>query len=339
MHSESCPHRRLASSVIEEDCFLHEEDLLTVDAAGETLIHTAARWGASLDLISFLLSRLNKPDVTNFRGETFVHLLRPSQTRGFWEVFPRLLADILNRGFNPELVDCEGRCCLTRLINDLETSADPALFKYEVVDTLLTDRFTLLQYFLHCKETGGSVMSNMINTLKNIEGDLRKEGHYAQAGGALYHTRNIESMPSTPRLPPKSVRELTEAEAENPNQFDVDGKTSLMALVCELSTSPPTANRNKGIMRLEAILSSTPNLRLQDRDGNTVLHQAIAQASPAVVRTLVKYGADPRLRNLTGQSGLEMAEELLAKERRFSLAFAHRLMVLVALKRAHRRSK
>jgi hypothetical protein len=325
-HSSSCPHKRLAESIITNQCLIFEEDLLTVDAAGETLLHTAARWAAPLGLIAFLLTRIN-PGVQNLRGETFMHVIRSTHLFTFWERLPELLGDLLGREFRFHVLDCRGQTFLTRLFKDLEESLDSSIDRYYILDEMLNEEnLYLLRDILRVEEASGTVAENLTTLLQKVEVGLRADGHHAQAGGARYHIHRLEAASST-NSPTFMIFE--------PCAFNAKGQTSVMAAISALARdSSPKAFAS--LRTALAAQTGSGNLRLKDSNGDTALHQALRLGLPAsVVRLLLKHGADPMAPNMAGQTAYELAQDAVrgGKESWISKGFARKFGVSVAVKK------
>lgn len=59
---------------------------------------------------------------------------------------------------------------------------------------------------------------------------------------------------------------------------------------------------------VEILAACEQNLNAQDKDGNTLLHYAIKQYAPQVVRVLIQHGADPTVRNKQKQTPADVSE-------------------------------
>jgi ankyrin repeat protein len=75
-----CVHRRLKDALRSRGrtaLTILPREAETVDRLGNTLLHTAADWGASLELLHSLIEQGAKPHTMNRSRETFLHLYRP----------------------------------------------------------------------------------------------------------------------------------------------------------------------------------------------------------------------------------------------------------------------
>src|SRR6202012_222554 len=95
-YTDDCMHRRLVRTIKNQggEFALTGDDLNDVDEAGQTVLHLAARWGASWELLDFLISRVDNISAINCLGETFMHVLQQTQLTNFWPRFHPLLQAI-----------------------------------------------------------------------------------------------------------------------------------------------------------------------------------------------------------------------------------------------------
>src|SRR5262249_26164301 len=92
------------------------------------------------------------------------------------------------------------------------------------------------------------------------------------------------------------------------NRYDATGRTPLMQIVA--SAKAGELAHAAAARRIETLLRAGADPRLQGSPGNTALHQAILAGQAAVVRALLRGGADAATRNLEGRSAARMAEEV-----------------------------
>jgi len=96
----------------------------------------------------------------------------------------------------------------------------------------------------------------------------------------------------------------------DPNEYNADGKTCLMALI-EQVRSVETASELPMVL-----LCQGATLSLLDREGNTALHYAVRNRLPDVVKQLILAGVDVHARNVHNETAPEMAVEQLARSAR-----------------------
>jgi ankyrin repeat protein len=100
------------------------------------------------------------------------------------------------------------------------------------------------------------------------------------------------------------------ARGADVNAYDNAAKTPLMSFAEELRTCDDmTPEQGKqDLIFLDVLLHAA--LDLQDKDGNTALMCAAADGNLAEVRSLLKAGANPDLRNRAGKTAYDQAVEL-----------------------------
>ena len=70
----------------------------------------------------------------------------------------------------------------------------------------------------------------------------------------------------------------------------------------------------------QLLITLGANLSLTDRNRNTALHRAVLARNPIAVSLLLKHGANPNLKNIAGDTPIEMSVKFHAK-------FIHSLFV------------
>lgn len=91
----------------------------------------------------------------------------------------------------------------------------------------------------------------------------------------------------------------------NPNHYDLQGNTPLMAFAAEL---PEDDDYKMGPNILNLLVSKGANVDARNRAGETALHVAIRCGRKLAVKTLVKLNANVHVRDGDGRSLLEVAD-------------------------------
>jgi ankyrin repeat protein len=355
-YTDDCMHRRLVRTIKKQggEFALTGDDLNDADEAGQTVLHLAARWGASWELLEFLITRVDDISAINCRGETFMHVLQPTQLSNFWPRFHPLLQAISARDFRLDTLDCNGQTFFTRLVDQLDRSDHSLVEKYYILEKLLEREEQLLLVLLPISEAGGRVASNFVRIFTALEASLRAKRMHTQAGGARHHILRLQayaaSLPTPPGSPPAESTPSLTSGGSSPassvgaysfgtyasstgssrigltppipdpapapgevNRYDATGRTPLMHAVAGAVEGGDAASgsvHSSSVRRIETLLRAGADPRLQDRKGNTALHQAVLAGQAGVVRALLRGGADPNTRNLEGRSAARMAEEV-----------------------------
>jgi ankyrin repeat protein len=330
-YSEDCMHRRLVRTIKKQggEFALTGEDLNDVDEAGQTVLHLAARWGASWELLEFLITRVDDISAINCRGETFMHVLQPKQLPNFWPRFHPLLQSITARDFRLDALDCNGQTFFTRLVVQLDQSDHTLLEKYYILEKLLEREEQLLLVLLPISERGGRVATNFVRIFTTLEASLRAKRMHTQAGGARHHILRLQayaaSLPTPPTTPPADSASNASSPTSSVSAYSV-GTYSSSSTAIPLSSS---ASSRGGLTppSMQQTPDPTPapaELNRYDAMGRTPLMLAVAgavdSASPAGpggdgvsapaarrIEQLLRAGADPRLQDHRGNTALHQA--------------------------------
>ncbi|XP_027202574.2 palmitoyltransferase ZDHHC17-like [Dermatophagoides pteronyssinus] len=100
------------------------------------------------------------------------------------------------------------------------------------------------------------------------------------------------------------------AKGQDIDAPDTNGMTPLMW----------SSFRNNSIDPTQLLITLGANLSLTDRNRNTALHRAVLARNPIAVSLLLKHGANPNLKNIAGDTPIEMSVKFHAK-------FIHSLFV------------
>jgi hypothetical protein len=116
--TSNCFHRKIAEAITTNcDIFdIGHEECAAVDHLGETILHAAARWGASLNIFERLLRLHTDTQRANLRGETFMHLLDHDWLNSWYTEFIQLIECVHNADFNFDIRSATGRKFLTSLL-------------------------------------------------------------------------------------------------------------------------------------------------------------------------------------------------------------------------------
>jgi ankyrin repeat protein len=130
-----------------------------------------------------------------------------------------------------------------------------------------------------------------------------------------------------------AIRRLLQ-EGEDPNVKDADGRTALMhaaiggnaELIAVLlqNGADPDAQDGNGFAAIhfaaqdfrldaaEALLQAGANVDVRDKYGNTSLWRAVfnSRGRGEMIRLLLKHGASPSVKNLSGRSPMDLAQTI-----------------------------
>ncbi|KAJ3473523.1 hypothetical protein NLG97_g10261 [Lecanicillium saksenae] len=117
------------------------------------------------------------------------------------------------------------------------------------------------------------------------------------------------------------LRELL-AAGVNPNSYDTNGNTPLMAFAAQL---PEDGDYKTGPEILKLLINSGVNINARNRAGETALQIAVRCGRKLAARTLFAEGANVHARDSKGRSMLEVADEKLmaASELKPPREYAH----------------
>ncbi|KAH9527412.1 Palmitoyltransferase zdhhc13 [Dermatophagoides farinae] len=93
------------------------------------------------------------------------------------------------------------------------------------------------------------------------------------------------------------------AKGQDIDAPDTNGMTALMW----------SSFRNNSIDPTQLLITLGANLSLTDRNRNTALHRAVLARNPIAVSLLLKHGANPNLKNIAGDTPIEMSVKFHAK--------------------------
>ncbi len=271
--SASCRHRVVAESLENLETDMLHGDYDSVDAMGETLLHTAARWGAPLEGIMKLMEHVDVT-VTNKRGETFMHLLRVYKMADFWYEFSNLLHKAMSRGLDVEILDCQGRCFFSRLIEDL-TREDSRQIEglrasefhprdqLNIISNLVTYDTEAVAQLYGVTDKNGAISSFLLGKVQVIRAKL-----------GAYIDDDMERHLINLAYYLRSFKGRKNNIDEDPDRFNAEGQTMKMQMMASLPRHP--ADRDLG--ELEALLGGHQPLN-QPRAGRPAREHCTAPGS------------------------------------------------------------
>ncbi|EXJ71678.1 uncharacterized protein A1O5_05486 [Cladophialophora psammophila CBS 110553] len=324
MQSATCIHRKVAAALqnIEAISHLCKEDFDKVDVFGDGILHIAARYGATFDVLGQLLAQSSTSNRTNIYGESFLHLLDQSWLTDKVDHFHRLLAIAGHQGFRYHSRDRHGRTFLAMFLADdrLCTLTIPQLL--DALEAVLSSDERWLKVALLDPSQGWPRLIDRLKALieRVLQNCVAASDFPIVRRCSAIHCRLLDLENAIPelssgqmslqRLPlsKKSVWQRLQA-GDDPDSYDENGHTWLMRIVQNISASK--ISPQDGAELLKILLRAGADVRKRDPMDQTVLHHAASLGEHTAVNILIEHGADVNARNLLEQKPVNLATDAL----------------------------
>ncbi|KAI9170918.1 Acyl-CoA-binding domain-containing protein [Paramyrothecium foliicola] len=295
------------------------------NTAGQTFLHLLTRsWIGTYEQLLHLVTVLSNQGFDLYArdhyGRNFFHILRQEEIDSshiLQHLQPHLYAK--RDAFNvvPSIGPLSGSANhpnATALSPSFETAPGSYLTPSIIEDT------RLLKYVRYASEH------------PSVEDEEGRNGLHCLAMTSL-SIKKVSDKVSLTTPPPEGQRRRSQGHADNldsseerlglrfetlvglldkgvdPNHYDHQGNTPLMAFVAEL---PEDDDYRTGPRILEALLDRGADIEARNRAGETALHIAVRCGRKLAMRTLVKRNANVYARDAAGRSVLDVADVKMA---------------------------
>ncbi|KAI6755951.1 hypothetical protein HG530_011687 [Fusarium avenaceum] len=297
-YRRDCLHRKVSTAItgleLPEGLGLMTQDVTVTsgkDIFNQTVLHIAARWGASVDLFKLLIPRCNVKllNAKNVAGETFVFALGREWLLTQPESLLEVISEATTHGLDWSLCDAKGRNLFMSLILYLgpglsALSSEELRQRAKGLAVLLQlPRTVLMQYLTAFGPSGCRVGQEVADFLH----------------GKAAHARDYSVM-------------LFALDVARRYQAKTQGNKIIV-----LPKPPPGSHFHEQLNSLsdEAVFSVNTfrsllygaDLGLVDGDGNTALHKAAMMGLSDTVDMLLHLCADVLAPNAAGQTSLAYA--------------------------------
>ncbi|KAI1130253.1 ankyrin [Nemania abortiva] len=270
------------------------------DIWNQSALHLAAEWASDELAIPLLIHFIGErprqsggPDILNIKnidGETFMHVLVRNWRR---LVFPQdsnaasFCAFVIVEGFDRGLRDRSGRTFMACLVDQMRSS----WVHSEVESTL---------------ESFGHMLGILVSTAGLAPDSLdfiHSKGYDSYWMGLQYHQEAYQIMPEAYQHRLELLKDDIGI-----NEYDIYGRTPLMALIKKLEGIVPGGEGEVAVLKeINTCVSHKPDLRLLDRNGDTALHYAVRAKHVQVIVLLLNSGIEIHAQNLQGLSAMDVA--------------------------------
>jgi ankyrin repeat protein len=366
--SRDCFHRRVAAAIQSQGKIFRVKgaDVDAVDTFGDTILHIAARWGASLQIFEQILALGPHTNRTNHRGETFLHHLGHHWIDAWEGALEKLISMVTSTGFSSQLRDCHGKTWLNNLLMKkfdiidehsslIKESSQAYYYHLGKIDSVLASlsNFPKTESILHCLS---DLYSDTDISQKMYDHGLmmpkRNQTTWCIAFGGTAAQDILDLSSISPRVKDSDdlhSRNLRGASYKlsdimtngaDVNSYNRSGETCIMVLLKLASAELGSFQIfRKGIYEklIIQLLEAGADPRKEDEKGNTALHLAASLALPTMVHILLDHGADHNLVNQEQKKPLDLAKTTVysSKKRNFPVAaYVRSMRTIIQLSQA-----
>ncbi|KAK3681129.1 hypothetical protein B0T22DRAFT_531406 [Podospora appendiculata] len=324
-----CVHERLSRAIDDQrtegpafrDFWVTETEVNAADRFGNTLLHVAARWGARVSILILLLRYTHDVQMTNHRGETFLHLYDPPPSPRLRPAsFLNLVRCLRSRGFDFCQRDVDKQTFLHCLVARRN-------FPVEILHCVFREVARGTARFLVASKSGREerlwhcVRKNLVQQSPKLHRVFGDEVEFSRSSSRDATTPASEvpswaqgchrrTVPAADR-DSESVGSGEELDASSGQRVK---RTALMELLRKVATGRDSSDRDLEA-RMESIVGAktpTPELTAlldaRDAEGNTALHYAGEFGIVAAVRFLCVNGAQVSVFNNCGNTALQLVK-------------------------------
>ncbi|KAK3334100.1 hypothetical protein B0T19DRAFT_353081 [Cercophora scortea] len=333
-----CVHERLSRAIDDQrtegpafrDFWVTENEVNAADRFGNTLLHVAARWGARVSILILLLRYTHDIQMTNHRGETFLHLYDPpSSPRLRPASFLNLVRCLRSRGFDFCQRDVDKQTFLHCLVAKKN-------FPVEILHCVFREVARGTARFLVASKSGREerlwhcVRKNLVQQSPKLHRVFGDEVEFVRRylpefcesrSSSRDATTPASEVPSWARgchQRTPAGRDYSESvgsgEVLDASSGQRVKRTALMELLRKVASGRDSSDRDLEA-RMEAIVGAktpTPELTAlldaRDAEGNTALHYAGEFGIVAAVRFLCVNGAQVSVFNNCGNTALQLVK-------------------------------
>ncbi|MDX1961415.1 MAG: ankyrin repeat domain-containing protein [Leptospiraceae bacterium] len=286
----------------------------------ETDLHYAVK-SRKIEAVQSVLSRTKKSDIDlkNFEGNTALHYAFSTNEYDIMKLLIESGADINIR-------TKEGQAVWEMLYLDLEKENEINLKKEEILKLLIEKKAeinskdkegkTLLHKAFH--HSNFRIAEILINNGIELNEKEREHPPILEIPWGKYDEELVWNKKDW-----KRVLKLFIDKGGNINATDHRNQTALYSACL---------SRNLNAVKFLLANGAKPSLKIGDELGNTVLHRTIIglgyEDSVELVKILLQYGANPKSKNLNGETPLDLAKEIY-EERHFDKQEKERARIIM----------
>lgn len=300
-------------------------NVLATDKGGETPIHWAARYG-TLEPLATVLKNVKRScdlDLRNENGDTALHLAIINKSVAKVAMLLEKGADVLTTNTSKETsIHCAARCSTSEILHKLLSYVkNPSAFdlrdKYN--DTALHLAISEVCPFKVkiLLESGANVLTTGLNDMTSIHLAARDSESEILAM-LLEHAKQPSDLDLRDMYGHTALHIVISTKYPSKVRMLLESGANFLATTNFRETSIHLAARYSTSEILAILLEYVKRshyLDLYDSDGNTPLHLAVRANSAAMVKMLLKKGADFTMLNpITDKSALDMALSLGGEE-------------------------
>ncbi|KAL2015649.1 hypothetical protein VTK56DRAFT_5070 [Thermocarpiscus australiensis] len=325
--SPPCVHERLSRAIDAQRTegpdfrhfFVTDEEANMVDKYGNSLLHIAARWGARVSLLLLILRHTDDVQITNHRGETFLHVYDPPGSPRMRPVsFLNLLRNLRSRGFDFCQRDVDKQTFLHHLVAKREFPIETLYYVFREVGHGAA-RFLVANKSASGERLWHSVRKNLEKTAPKLHRIFGDEVEFIRRYLPEFSESKAPSTADTSTCGSDSLISLPQADVYlNPDDSSASAvrRTPLMKLLRRAAAGRGLSDKELGA-ELESVLEAAakqPEVGLQsylgqrDTEGNTALHYAAEFGLVPAVQFLLAKGADVNVFNNCGNTPLQLVK-------------------------------
>lgn len=327
--SQHCVHVRLSDAIeaqaTEGPAFRHftltDDEANMVDKYGNTLLHTAARWGARISLLLLILRHTDDVQAVNHRGETFLHVYYPPEDPRMKPVsFLNLLRQLRARGFDFCHRDVEKQTFLQPLVAKKGFPVETLYYVFREVGQGAA-RFLVANRCANGERLWHSIRRNLDQAAPKLHRIFGDELEFIRR-----YLPEFSCETKAPSTADTSTLGSESSISVHPNDSDPDPndrnsaqnlrRTPMMKLFRRAASGRGFPDKEL-VEKLESLFESAskqPDFDLQtylgrrDTEGNSALHYAAEFGLVPAVQFLCAKGAQVNVFNNCGNTPLQLVK-------------------------------
>ncbi|KAL1837316.1 hypothetical protein VTJ49DRAFT_4038 [Mycothermus thermophilus] len=329
-----CVHERLSRAIDaqrdESHDFTHfritDEEANMVDKYGNSLLHVAARWGARVSLLLYILKRTDEVQLVNLRGETFLHVFDPPEVPRMRPVsFLNLVRTLRGRGFDFCHRDVDKQTFLHNLVARKEFPIETLYYVFREVGHGAA-RFLVANRSANGERLWHSVRRNLELTQPKLHRIFGDEVEFIRRYLPEFGEGKAPSTADTSTIGSDSLMSIHPAEAApalylplDPHESNAQKvrRTPLMKLFRRTAAGRGPISDAELTAKMQEIFdaaSKAPEFDMKgylgkrDTEGNTALHYAAEFGLVPAVQLLCTKGASVNVFNNCGNTPLQLVK-------------------------------